>query len=180
MSPKPLQLAWLAGLAIALLSPISSANAQAMHRSPHAEETKNIVGVKGALVNQFAEGEFFLGGSVIPFYERNVIHGWLEIEAALALTWIAEETIVGFELFAKKPFHVNEVVNPYVAFGPNVSIIIGPEETKTRFALLWSAGSYFWLGDSHWGLDLELTYLLVFDSFLVHELAVEIGPVFRF
>ena len=51
-----------------------------MHRSPHAEETRNIVGLTGALVNQFREGEHSLGGSLIPFYERNIIHGWLKIE----------------------------------------------------------------------------------------------------
>lgn len=174
------RLLWLAATVIVLLSPARSVTAQTMHRSPHAEETRNIVGVKGALVNQFREGEHTLGGSLIPFYERNIIHGWLELEAAMPVTWIEDETIVGFDLFGKKPFHVNETVNPYVGFGPNLSIIVSPEETRSRFGLLWSAGSYFWFGESHWGLDLELVYLLLFDSGLTHELAVEIGPMFRF
>lgn len=174
------RLLWLAATVLVLLSPAGSADAQTMHRSPHAEETRNIVGLKGALVNQFREGEHTSGGSLIPFYERNIIHGWLELEAAMPVTWMEHETIVGFELFGKKPFHVNETVNPYVAFGPNLSVVVSPEETRTRFGLLWSAGSYFWLGESHWGLDLELVYLLLFDSGLTHELAVEIGPMFRF
>ena len=75
-----LRLSWLAATVIVLLSPASPVDAQTMHRSPHAEETRNIVGLKGALVNQFREGEHSLGGSLISFYERNIIHGWLKIE----------------------------------------------------------------------------------------------------
>lgn len=47
-----------------------------MHRSPHTEETANIVGLKGGAVARFKQGEAFGGGSVIPFYEHTLIPGW--------------------------------------------------------------------------------------------------------
>ena len=165
----------LAALALAV-----PAGAQTMHRSPHMEETANIVGLKGGFVSAFSQGQSRVGGGLGPFYERNVIPGWLELEAAMVFTWIEDETVIGFDLFAKKPFHVNELVNPYVGLGPNVSIIFRPEETIARFGILATAGSYFWFRESSWGLDLEVVYLLLFDSDLIHELAVEFGPVFRF
>jgi len=151
-----------------------------MHRSPHLEESANIVGLKGGLIGQFNDGESFLGGGFVPFYERNVVPGWLEIELALPAGWVEEERIVGLEVFFKKPFHVNEGVNPYVGLGPNLSVIIAPEETRTRFGLVWAAGSYFWFRGGQWGFDIEAVYLLIFDTSLTHELALEIGPTFRF
>ncbi len=151
-----------------------------MHRSPHMEETSNIVGLKAGIVSVFDKERRAVGGGFSPFYERNVVPGWLEIEAAIAVSWFENETVVGFDLFAKKPFHVNEVVNPYVGLGPNLSIIIAPEETRTRFGILATAGSYFWFGGDAWGLDVEVVYLLLFDNNLTHELAVEVGPTFRF
>ncbi|MGB5812642.1 MAG: hypothetical protein WBG86_19060 [Polyangiales bacterium] len=153
-----------------------------MHKSPHVDdETANIVGLKGGLVNVFSSGEHALGGGLSPFYERNLIPGWLELEAALALTWIDNETVLGFDLFAKKPFHINETVNLYVGVGPNMSVIFGREETETRFGVLATAGSYLWFGVGHrWGIDIELVYLALFDSNLTHELTLEVGPVFRF
>ncbi len=75
---------------------------------------------------------------------------------------------------------MNEVVNPYLGLGPNLSIIIAPEETRTRFGILATVGSYFWFGGDAWGLDVEVVYLLLFDNNLTHELAVEVGPAFRF
>ncbi|MEM8605996.1 MAG: hypothetical protein AAGF92_02775 [Myxococcota bacterium] len=156
--------------------------AKGMHRSPHIEEeTANIVGIKGGFVSVFSGGEYVPGGNVGPFYERNVIPGWLELEAAIAVTFVEDETVLGFDLFAKKPFHVNEQVNPYVGLGPNASIIFSPESTVTRFGILMVGGSYFWLGHDHqWGFDVELVYLLLFDSDLTHELTLEVGPAFRF
>ncbi|MEM7435459.1 MAG: hypothetical protein AAF436_09935 [Myxococcota bacterium] len=169
----------LVGLALVIGPP--QAAAQTMHRSPHMEETANIAGVKGGLVNLFDDGERALGGNISPFYERNVIPGWLELEAALAITWIESETVLAFEVLAKKPFHVNPIVNPYVGLGPNVSIIFSPESRVTRFGILAVAGSYFWFGHEHrWGFDVELVYLALFDSNLTHELTIEVGPGVRF
>ena len=153
-----------------------------VHQSPHLEEeTANIVGLKGGFVNVFSNGEYRSGGNVGPFYERNLISGWLELEAALAVTFVGEETVLGFDAFFKKPFHVNPVVNPYVGLGPNLSVIFGRESTLTRFGILGVAGAYFWFGNAHrWGFDLELVYLALFDSDLTHELTLEVGPVYRF
>lgn len=151
-----------------------------MHRSPHHEESANIVGLKGGAIGVFSDGEATPGASLSPFYERNLIEGWLELEGALVFSWAGEETIIGIDVFAKKPFHVNEVINPYAGLGPNVSFIIRPEETVTRFGLLATVGSYFWFGGGDWAFDIEVVYLLLFDNSLTHELAVEIGPAFRF
>lgn len=175
-------------VAFAVASP---AAAQAMHQSPHMEETSNIVGLKGGLVGAFNDGHSALGGGFSPFYERNLIHGWLELETALVVAFTDRERVVGFDVFLKKPFHANQKVNPYVGIGPNVAILIGPEEgedpgagevreVRTRAGLLLTAGSYFWFGEGRWGLDAELVYLLLFNDGLTHELAVEVGPSFRF
>jgi len=68
-----------------------------------------------------------------------------------------------------------------VGIGPNVSIILGPEERVTRFGILATVGSYFWFGNEHqWGVDVEIVYLALFDSDLTHELTLEAGPAFRF
>ena len=97
------------------------------------------------------------------------------------MTLVGEETVLGFDAFLKKPFHVNPFVNAYVGLGPNLSVIFGRESTVTRFGILGVAGSYFWLGHEHrWGFDIELVYLALFDSDLTHELTLEVGPVFRF
>jgi len=109
-----------------------------------------------------------------------VIPGWLEIETAMALTWIDAETVVAFDILFKKPFHVSESINPYVGVGPHLAIIMAHEETRTRGGINASVGSYFWFGEHRWGLDAELIYTLLFDSGLTHEFHVEAGPTFRF
>ena len=54
-------------------------------------------------------------------------------------------------------------------------------ERRTRAGILFTGGGYFWFGEEkRWGLDAELVYLLLFDSGLTHELAIEAGPTFRF
>ena len=172
---------WLVAASIALaFAPTAGANAQTMHRSPHMEETTNIVGLKGGVVNSFNKERHAVGGGLSAFYERNLIPGWLEVEAAASAAWIENETVIEFDLFAKKPFHANEVVNPYVGLGPNVAIIMGPEETRTRFGIHATAGSYFWFGGNAWALDVEVLYLVLFDTHLTHDLTVEVGPAFRF
>ena len=144
------------------------------------EETANIVGLKGSVVNSFNRERHAVGAGFSPFYERSLIDGWLEIEASATVLWIENENTVELNSFAKKPFHVNHVVNPYVGLGPNVSIIIGPEETQARFGIHTTAGSYFWFGGKAWGLDVEVVYLMLFAERLTHDLTVEAGPAFRF
>ena len=170
----------VAALTALALAPAAGASAQTMHRSPHMEETANIVGLKGSVVNSFNKERHAVGGGLSAFYERHLIPGWLEIEASGSVVWMEDETVVEFDLFAKKPFHVNEVVNPYVGLGPNISIIIAAHETRTRFGIHATAGSYFWFGGNAWGLDVEVLYLMLFDAHLTHDLTVEAGPVFRF
>ena len=87
------------------------------------EETANIVGLKSAIIGQFDKERRAVGGGFGPFYERNVIPGFLEIEAAIVAAWIENETVVGFDLFAKKPFHANEVVNPDRVIEDNIRLL---------------------------------------------------------
>ena len=144
------------------------------------EETANIVGLKGGAAGSLNKEARATGGGLAAFYERNVISGWLEIEGAVSAFWLGNETVVELDFFAKKPFHVNEVVNPYIGLGPNLSILMAPEETRVRFGIHATAGSYFWFGGGAWALDVEVAYLLLFDDILTHGLAVEVGPAFRF
>jgi len=171
---------WLVAASTALALAPAPASAQTMHRSPHMEETANIVGLKGGVVNSFNKEGHAVGGGFSLFYERNMIPGWLEIEAASSAAWIENETVIELDVFAKKPFHANEVVNPYLGLGPNVSIIIAPQETRTRFGIHATAGSYFWFGGDAWALDVEVLYLMLFGDNLTHDFTVEVGPAFRF
>jgi hypothetical protein len=158
-----------------------SARAQKhFHRSPHLEETANIIGFKAGPVAQFTEGEGFIGGGISVYYERNLIAGWLEIEPAIAAFWVEDETVVPIEVLLKKPFHANPMINPYVGLGPELALIFAPHGNRARFGLKFVGGSYFWFREGPWGLDLELGYVLLFDDQLVHELAVETGFGFRF
>ncbi len=75
---------------------------------------------------------------------------------------------------------MNEVINPYTGLGPEVALLFTPHGNRTRFALKFVGGSYFWFRDGPWGLDVELTYVVLFDDHLVHELALEAGFAARF
>jgi hypothetical protein len=171
-----LVVAWVIG---SVVTP--SAHAQkAFHRSPHLDETANIIGFKAGPVAQFGQGEGKMGGGISAYYERNLIAGWLEIEPAIAVFWVDEETIVPIEVLLKKPFHANEVINPYTGMGPELALIFTPHGNRARFGLKFVGGSYFWFGEGPWGMDLEIAYVLLFDDHTVHELALETGFAFRF
>jgi len=151
------------------------------HRSPHLEETANIIGFKAGAVAQFTDGEGGgLGGIISGFYERSLIPGWLEIEGAIAAAWVESETVVGFEVLLKKPFHANEVINPYIGLGPEVAIVIMPESNRTRYGFKVAGGSYFWFHEGPWGLDAEMAYVALFDGQVIHELSLEAGFTARF
>lgn len=159
----------------------SAAHAQKhFHRSPHLDETANITGFKAGPVLQFTQGKSYIGGGISAFYERNLVPGWLEIEPAIAVFWVEEETILPVEVLLKKPFHANHVINPYAGFGPEVAFIFTPHGNRTKFGLKFVGGSYFWFKEGPWGLDLEVAYVLLFDDHTVHELALETGFAFRF
>jgi len=179
--PTPLRLGLLPALAIVAVLPAAAVEAQkTVHRSPHLEESANIIGFKAGPLAQFSQGESALGGAISPFYERNLMQGWLEIEAAMAVTWLEQETVVAFEVLLKKPFHVNEVVNPYAGLGPEVALLLTPHGNRTRFGFKFAGGSYFWFRESAWGLDVEITYVVLFDGHPIHELALGAGVAVRF
>jgi hypothetical protein len=179
--PTRLRLGFVAALVTVVALPAAAARAQkSVHRSPHLEESANIVGFKVGPVAQFTEGGSALGGGISPFYERNLIPGWLEIEAAVAAVWVEEETVVAFEVLLKKPFHANEVVNPYAGLGPEVALLITPEGNRTRFGFKFVGGSYFWFREGPWGVDVEFGYVVVFDGHPIHEISLAAGIAARF
>ena len=98
----------------------------------------------------------------------------------MAVTWLEQETVVAFEVLLKKPFHVNEVVNPYAGLGPEVALLLTPHGNRTRFGFKFAGGSYFWFRESAWGLDVEITYVVLFDGHPIHELALGAGVAVRF
>lgn len=115
------------------------------------------------------------------FFERTLIHSWLEIELSVP---------VGFELASdpkvflpidfhfKKPFHPSPRVSPYIGVGPTMDLVLRPE-VEVFGGLSTTVGSYVWLSPRV-GLDIEVDYNLVFErTELVHEVLVSIGPAFR-
>lgn len=157
----------------------SHASADTVHRSPHTEETEQIVGIMGIQASEFSEGDSLFGGGFGVFYERTIIEGWLELEINPSILWVEGDRVVGLDVLAKKSFFAHHTTNPYVGLGPGVFVEIGEEETTTRFGISAAVGSYFWPWE-HFGFDLDVVYAAQLTSGVVHELTVQFGPVGRF
>jgi len=155
------------------------ASANRVHRSPHLEETKQLVGVKGIFASGFKDGESELGGGLGLFYERTLIEGWLELEINPSVLWVEAEPVFALDVLAKKSFFAHESANPYVGFGPAVVVAFGEEETKARFGLSTAVGSYFWPW-KRFGFDFDVVYTALLTGGVIHELTVQFGPVARF
>ena len=165
-------------LAVALLFP-QTVSANGLNRSPHTEDTEQVVGILGIQSSEFENGKTGFGGGFGVFYEPTIIEGWLEIELNPSLLWAEGDHVVAVDMLLKKPFFVHDVINPYVGFGPAVVITIGEEETKSRFGLTAAVGSYFWPWE-HFGLDSDLVYTAQLTRNVIHELTFQFGPVARF
>ncbi len=87
---------------------------------------------------------------------------------------------MGVEVLLKKPFHANEVINPYIGLGPEVAIVIMLESNRTRYGFQVAGGSHFWFHEEPWGLDAEMAHVALFDGQGDHELSLEAGFTARF
>ena len=166
-------------VAYALLLGSAQSVAADIHKSPHLEETKQLVGIKGIGASGFEDGKSEFGGGFGVFYERTVIEGWLELEFNPSFLWVEGKRVVSTDVLAKKSFFAHESVNPYVGLGPAVVVTIGDEKTKTRFGLSAAVGSYFWPWERV-GFDFDVVYTVQLTSGIVHELTLQFGPVVRF
>lgn len=183
---------WLLILA-ALLVPTVLHGESTIHRSPHLEHTEWIVGAKVVQFNAWeteteeADGEEparkrnvtlnGVGGGV--FVERSLLRHFFEIELSVSAIAVEGDVTIPMDLLLKKPFHLGPYVNLYLAIGPALSIDIKDDETDTSGGIAFATGTYYWF-DDHLGVDLDLDYTLVFKDDLAHELAISIGPAWRF
>lgn len=151
----------------------------------HAEHP-NLVGTKLGYVAFFARGPDevagyqhqpnFYGGL---FYERSVIHEWLEIELAVGTTAGPEEVSLPIDLYFKKPFHPSPRATNYVGAGPVVAMIFRPERRLLVGGNL-TFGAYLWFSE-RWGLDLDLDLAAAATrGEVVFDVLVATGPTLRF
>lgn len=149
-----------------------------MHRSPHEEGTAWIAGAKALVLTEFeAEGESATGFGFGVSCERNVVHGWLEIEAVLSAAHVEETWLLPIDLLFKKPFHFGHV-QPYIGVGPAMTLNADHLD-EPAFGAAFALGAYLWFGD-HAGLDVELSYSIVSEAAIIQEFIVAVGPAVRF
>lgn len=176
----------------ALLLPAVSFG-ESVHRSPHLEHTEWIVGAKAIQFNVWEtekeeatdeepalEKDVSLhgvGGGL--FVERSVFRHLMEVELSVSAIALEGNAVVPIDLLLKKPFHLGPHFNPYVAFGPAVSIDIVDGDADANGGIAFATGAYYWF-DDHFGLDLDFDYTLVFKGDLGHELQIALGPIWRF
>lgn len=143
----------------------------------------NLMGSKFGYISLFspAEGQYehmSLGYAGL-FYERSVIHGWLEIELTVAAAAGAEELAMPVDLYLKKPFHPSPRVTPYVGAGPHLDVVLHPERTVLGGACV-TVGSYIWFS-MRWGIDIDLDYAVAANrEVIIHDVLLAIGPTARF
>ncbi len=156
-----------------------ASEAKSMHRSPHTEESRWLVGAKAVQLSAFEDGESEFGGGAGVFVETTVIRGWMELELTASFVGLQEGIfVVPFELLAKKPFHFGNFC-PYLAIGPTVEVV-SQEGTEVLFGGAVVVGGYYFFSESV-GLDVEVGYgLLAGGEHPVHELALAAGPLVRF
>ena len=157
---------------------VAWAEDESMHRSPHMEDTRWIVGTKAVgVATVHAEEGSNVGAGLGLSMERNVIEGWLEVELVLAVARVGEGTSIPIDLVAKKPFHFGRLT-PYLGLGLASSVHPGADR-PVALGVAAVGGTYLWLGD-HWGIDAELSYALLAEEGVLHEVVPALGPSFRF
>jgi len=86
--------------------------------------------------------------------------------------------VVPVDVLFKKSLELGRF-NPHVAIGPSISIDVVDGAAETSVGCAFALGSYIWLSD-HVGIDVDLDCALVSKDGVAQELAVSLGPVFRF
>jgi hypothetical protein len=166
-------------LALSLI--VSSARAETPRglRSPHTEESRWILGLKGVYVSERADQEVERGGGVGAFFEFSLIRHLLELELGVVGVDPKESAgQVAFEPLLKLAFDVTDAVNPYLGAGP--VLLYGLERPHLRGGGQLVAGSYFW-AHPKFGFDLDVGISLLSGSGSVaYEVTLGFGPIVRF
>lgn len=173
----------LMSLVVLTAGGVASADDAEVHldtEGEHGDEEANhsFVGIKGAYLAAPHHGEVHhhLGGGA--FFEVTLLPEALELE--VCLKWMSAEHgfLLPLDIMLKVPFHVNEVLHPYIGVGP-VAVLAVDEEPEGHFGGGAVGGAYFWLSDSV-GLLAELTFNLLWAHGLHREFGGALGIVFGF
>lgn len=143
----------------------------------------NLIGAKFGYISLFArehEGYAHVPlGYASLFYERSVIHNWLEIELTVGTAAGAEELAMPVDLYFKKPFHPSSRVTPYFGAGPHLDVVFRPERLVLMGACV-TAGAYIWFSE-RWGMDIDLDYAIAANRDVVfQDVLLAVGPTARF
>lgn len=148
----------------------------------HHREHPGLVGAKyGQRVMLAAPGSPREVATVVgPFFERVVVHRWLELEVDLPLAITQDGALaLPLDLHFKKPFHPSRHWSPYVGLGPTVEITLRPVRS-VAVGLSIVTGTYLWVSPRI-GFDIDVAYELVpYRKSLRSGLTVGAGPVWRF
>lgn len=144
----------------------------------------NLIGAKFGYISLFApshEGgyEHLPLGYAGLFYERSVIHNWLEIELTVAGAAGAEEIGIPIDIYFKKPFHPSPRITPYIGLGPHLDMLLKPERRLLVGGCV-TVGSYIWFS-MRWGMDIDLDYAFATNrGDVFHDVLLAVGPTARF
>lgn len=157
------------------------------HPGHRHAEYPNLFGAKAGTMTVFEpieEGgiEPFPAFIVGLFYERTLIHDWLEMEISVPFAvGFAEETFyyIPIDIHLKKPFHPSPKLAPYIAVGPAFDWILTPQ-MRLLFGGSFALGSYVWPKE-RLGMDIEFDYNVVATPHgAAHEFIFAAGPAYRF
>ncbi|MFT3923243.1 MAG: hypothetical protein QM778_11985 [Myxococcales bacterium] len=166
-------------LGFSLAIPVAHAEKPRGLRSPHTEESRWILGLKGLYVSERADEQIERGGGLGAFFECSLIQHFLELELGVVGVDPKESAgQVAFEPLLKFSFDVTETVNPYLGAGP--VLLYGLERPHLRGGGQLVAGSYFW-AHPKFGFDLDVGFSLLSGAgSLAYEVTVGLGPIVRF
>jgi hypothetical protein len=177
----------LSGRAAAATKPPALHEVDEEHPGHRHAAFPNLIGAKAGSMTVFEPIE---EGGVEPFpalvvglfYERTLIHNWLELEISVPLgVGFAEKTFyyIPTDIHLKKPFHPSPKLAPYIAVGPAFDWILTPS-MKLLFGGSFALGSYVWPKDGL-GIDIEFDYNVVATRHgPAHEFIFAAGPAYRF
>jgi hypothetical protein len=173
----------------------------------HHDTFPNLLGVKAGpllLIEPGREGQT----STLPitvvgvFYERVLLHEWLELEISLPLGVGQEDrdllAFLPIDVHVKKPFHPFAWLSPYIGVGPTMDLVVSPE-LEAFFGGSLAVGTYIWASHPEGpansdgpivprstsstpvGFDFEVDYNVVgVHGEVAHEILIAAGPIWRF
>lgn len=180
--------AWLAVPGPAAAAPELEVDAELEGEGHRHEKDRNLLGLKVGsvlVVEPHGDGrQSFPAWVFAPFYERSILHDWLELEVStpIGVGMTTEETHVFLPLSVhlKKPFHPTPSLSPYVGVGPMVDLYLAPD-VSAAYGASFSVGTFVWPPRSPIGIDLDVEYdLVAMKGRAAHEFMVAMGPIWRF